>query len=73
MAEKAKRHRLALGRAEDRALAGKRPAGVDLAREAEEMSDEEAVFDDERVSARLAANQRAYTIRVADDSLSGLK
>ncbi|KAI9636808.1 uncharacterized protein MKK02DRAFT_45515 [Dioszegia hungarica] len=47
-AEKRERHRLALKRAEERALAGKRPAGVELGKEADEMSDEEGVIQDER-------------------------
>ena len=41
--------RLHRERAERRALAGRRPAGVGLGREAEEMSDEEAALEDEKV------------------------
>jgi hypothetical protein len=38
-------------RAEKRAILGMRPAGVEMGREADELSDEERAFDDERVSA----------------------
>ena len=39
----------ALDAAERRAVRGLRPAGVDLAKEAEELSEDERVMDDERV------------------------
>lgn len=48
-AEQRDRHRRALKRAEARALAGKRPAGVELGKEGEEMSEEERVMEDDRV------------------------
>lgn len=71
-AEKRERHRLALKRAEERALAGKRPAGVELGKEADEMSDEEGVIQDERVSSpfdpragyRRTRGQRANLSRI---------
>ncbi len=42
-------------RAARRALMGRRPAGVALGREAEELSDEEAALDDEKVCSPLPA------------------
>lgn len=48
-AERRERHKLALGRAEARALAGKRPTGVDMGKEAEDMSDDDRIMDDEKV------------------------
>ena len=51
--EDLKREKRALGRAEKRALAGKRPAGVGLSREAEELSDEENTMEDEKVNMAL--------------------
>lgn len=41
--------RVALEAAEWRAIRGMRPAGVDMAKEADELSEEERVMDDERV------------------------
>jgi hypothetical protein len=49
----------ALEAAEKRAIRGIRPAGVDLAKEAEELSEEERIMDDERVCACPSA--RDYT------------
>jgi hypothetical protein len=51
-AERRERHKLAFGRAEARALAGKRPTGVDMGKEAEEMSDDDQVMEDDKVGFR---------------------
>jgi hypothetical protein len=47
--ERMQREKRAFDRAARRALAGRRPAGVALGREADELSDEEAELEDERV------------------------
>ncbi|ORX39154.1 hypothetical protein BD324DRAFT_618668 [Kockovaella imperatae] len=47
------REKLARARAERRALMGRRPPGVALGREAEELSDEEAAMEDEKQNINL--------------------
>ena len=48
--EDIQREKFARARAERRALIGRRPPGVALGREAEELSDEEAALEDEKVN-----------------------
>lgn len=67
--EKRDRNRLALKRAEARALAGRRPAGVELGKEAEELSDEERNMEDERVSSCLYFGSCVVYIMLSDASL----
>ena len=50
---------IALEAAERRAIRGLRPAGVDMGREADELSEEERVMDDDRVCIRRKSCSRA--------------